>query len=235
MKNLLFAVLFTVFSLCLPLTMAQQVVANETEVAVTTAEEDDGFTVRIDLGDAQEAEEDIEQAVLIVKKILGKEAANELKTELKDLNEDEREELRDLFSGKAFHIGDGDSGGLGFGEFMIAMTAIIFSLGMPIIILALFLYFGHRKRKQKMELISSYLAANQPVPEHVMADFGSDANANSPFRSGLTLTLVGIAIVIFFLGVGASEAAALGLIPVGIGLARLISWKYDQGNSNSNG
>ena len=233
MKNILFAVLFTAFCLSLPLTMAQ-VVTNEAKVVETTAaDDDDGFTVSIDLGSADEAEEDIEQAVRVVKKILGKEAASELKTELEDLNDEEREELRELFSGKAFHIGDRDGGGLGFGEFMIAMTAIVFSLGMPIIILALFLYFGHRKRKQKMELISSYLAANQPVPEHVMADFGSDANANSPFRSGLTLTLVGFAIVIFFVTVGAEEAAALGLIPVGIGLARLISWKYDQSNAGN--
>jgi len=113
------------------------------------------------------------------------------------------------------------------------MTAIILSLGLPVIILVLVLVYRNKKRKQKMELISSYLEAGQTVPEHVMAEFASDANNNSLFRGGVTFTIVGIAIAIF-LGVAEDwQAATLGLIPIAIGVSRLISWKFDDTNDKS--
>jgi len=90
------------------------------------------------------------------------------------------------------------------------------------------LMFSFRKRKQKMQLISQYLESGQPVPEHVMAEFGSNDSVSSPFRSGVTLLLVGIAVAIFLGTVAEPEVATLGLIPMAIGIARLLSWKYDK-------
>jgi cadmium resistance protein CadD (predicted permease) len=62
-----------------------------------------------------------------------------------------------------------------------------------------------------------------------MSEFGSDSGKNSTFRSGLTFTLVGIALAIFLGVVEDWEAATIGLIPIGIGIARLVSWKYNHG------
>jgi cadmium resistance protein CadD (predicted permease) len=113
------------------------------------------------------------------------------------------------------------------------MTAIVFTLGLPIIILVLVLVFSNRKRKQKMAVISSYLEANQPVPEFVMAEFGGNSAATSSFKSGLTFLFVGIAIFIFIGLQEGLEAGAMGLIPIGIGIARLVGWKYDTDQKNS--
>ena len=234
MKNLLIAITFTLFSLALPLTMAQQVVENEaaaTKVPIkdSKAVKDskpvkDGLTITVNMDDAEEAEQEVKKVIKVFKKVLGEEAGRELEAELEGLDKDEREQLHELFRDGVFSHGGGMSGG----EFVIALVAICFTLGLPIIILITVLIFGHRKRKQKMELISAYLAANQPVPDRVMAEFGSDMKGGAGLRSALTLTLVGAAVSIFFMVVGATEAAALGLIPIGIGIARLISLKYEQ-------
>jgi len=236
MKNLIIAITFTVFSLALPLTMAQQVVDKEAvEVAESVKQapkpdsEKDGLTITIDMNDAEEAEKEIENAVKMLKKVLGEEIGEELESELEALDDDERDELRELFRERVFSKGSR----MGGGEFVIALVAICLTLGLPIIILVAVLFFGHRKRKQKMELISAYLAANQPVPEFVMAEFGGNTNGGAGLRSALTLTLVGAAVCIFFLVLGAKEAAALGLIPIGIGIARLVSMKYEQNTESS--
>ena len=234
MKNLIIAITFTVFSLALPLTMAQQVVDKEAVAAAVKQapkldSEKDGLTITIDMKDAEEAEKEIEHAVKVLKKVLGEEIGGELESELEALDDDERDELRELFRERVFSKGSG----MGGGEFVIALVAICLTLGLPIIILVAVLFFGHRKRKQKMELISAYLAANQPVPEFVMTEFGGNTKGGAGLRSALTLTLVGAALCIFFLVVGAKEAAALGLIPIGIGIARLASLKYEQNAESS--
>lgn len=246
MKNLLVTVGFALFSMTLPLVMAQQVAVVDasdpvqTEVktkrisdsdnpdASASGSESKRIVIDINTNEATEAKDEIEEAIKTVHELFGEELGAELAREFENLDEDERskvtKKLKKVFGEDGIHIG-GDSG-LGFPEFMVAMTAIIFTLGLPVIILVLVLVFSHRKRKQKMALISSYLEANQPVPAYVMAEFGSDSNTNSTFSSGLTFTLVGIAIALFLGVVDDWETAALGLIPIAIGVARLISWKY---------
>ena len=243
MKNLIVAITFAMFSLTLPLSMAQQVVETDSAVEVDAQEvetkiEKDGKRIVIDINtnEAGDAEDEIRDVIESVHEIFGEELGRELANELEGLDEDDRKELKHklkkVFGENTIHIGDGE-GGIGFSEFLIAMTAIVFTLGLPVIILVLVLVFSNRKRKQKMQLISSYLEADQPVPAHVMAEFGSDTGTNSTFRSGLTLTLVGLAIAIFLGVVEDWETATLGLIPIAIGVARLVSWKY--GNDQNNG
>lgn len=261
MKNLIVAVSFATFSLGLPFAVAQQAVEQTTvdtnKVVVTTTDSaiNDGNPQAIDAGkrrivfdidtsEARGAEGEIRDAIGTVRDLFGDQIGAELETELGNLSDAERDEVRlklkKVFGGNGLSVGGADgiqfgngSGGIGFSEFLIAMTAIVFTLGLPVIILVLVLVFSHRKRKQKMALISSYLEANQPVPENVMAEFGGDFSPTSSFRSGLTLVFVGLAISIF-LGVQADlGVAALGLIPIGIGIGRLVSWKYDTEQKNS--
>lgn len=234
MKNLIVAITFAMFSLTLPVVLAQQAVATE-QVDQLVDVEDDSETKRIVIDiktdEARDAEKEVREAIEKVGEIFGEKLGEELRAELEGLDAEERQELGKLFGGKNIHFG-GD--GMGFGEILVASLAIVFTLGMPIIILVLVLVFSNRKRKQKMQLISSYLEADQPVPAHVMAEFGSDSGTNSNFRSGLTLTLVGVALAIFLTAVDDWETATLGLIPMAIGVARLISWKYgDKHDSDS--
>ncbi|MFT5135561.1 MAG: preprotein translocase subunit SecG [Arenicella sp.] len=256
MKNLIVAVSFATFSLGLPYAMAQQVAAQDSidvEKVIITANQNEGektdvgkrrIVIDIDTNEARDAEDEIRAAISTVRDLLGDEIGTELENEISNLSDDERDKVRlklkKVFGGSGLsvggtdgiHFGDG-GGGIGFSEFLIAMTAIVFTLGLPVIILVLVLVFSNRKRKQKMAVISSYLEANQPVPEFVMAEFGGNSAATSSFRSGLTFLFVGIAMVIVLglhEGIG---AGSLGLIPIGIGLARLASWKYDTDQKNN--
>ena len=111
------------------------------------------------------------------------------------------------------------------GEVLIATVAIVLSLGMPIIILLLVLLFSYRRRKQKMELVKTYLDANQEVPEHVLAEF--DTGKGSHLSSGLKLLGVGIGLGLALWILTGEEVAALALIPIFIGLARLALWKME--------
>ena len=111
------------------------------------------------------------------------------------------------------------------GEVLIATTAIVLSLGMPIIILLLVLLFSHRRRKQKMELVKTYLDANQEVPEHVLAEF--DTGKSSHLSSGVKLLGAGIGIGLALLVLVGEDVAAIALIPIFIGLARLTLWKME--------
>jgi hypothetical protein len=264
MKNLIVAVSFATFSLGLPYAMAQQAIAQQAaaqdavdvEQVVVVADEKEGLktdvgkrriVIDIDTNEARDAEDEIRAAISTVRDLLGEEIGTELETEINNLSDDERDKVRlklkKVFGSNGLSVGGadgihfGDGGGIGFSEFLIAMTAIVFTLGLPVIILVLVLVFSNRKRKQKMAVISSYLAANQPVPEFVMAEFGGNSAATSSFKSGLTFLFVGIAIFIFIGLQEGVEAGAMGLIPIGIGIARLVGWKYDtdQKNSSDNG
>jgi preprotein translocase subunit SecG len=255
MRNLIVAVSFATFSLGLPYAMAQQAVEQDTAVVervfITTGE-DEGekaelgkrrIVIDIDTNEARDAEDEIREAISTVRSLLGDEIGTELETEIANLSDEERDKVRlklkKVFGGSGLSFGGadgihfGDGGGIGFSEFLIAMTAIVFTLGLPIIILVLVLVFSNRKRKQKMAVISSYLEANQPVPEFVMAEFGGNSAATSSFKSGLTFLFVGIAIFIFIGLQEGLEAGAMGLIPIGIGIARLVGWKYDTDQKNS--
>lgn len=253
MRNILVAVSFATFSLGLPYAMAQQTVdsasATDEQTEVTRNFEDDRgnrrIVIDINTDEVREVEDELREVVEGVRKIFGDNIGSELASEIDDLNDEEREKVRsklkDVFGDSGgFNVGGkdgirigGDRRGIGFSEFMIAMTAIVFTLGLPVIILVLVLVFSNRKRKQKMAVISSYLEADQPVPEFVMAEFGGNSAATSSFRSGLTFLLVGIAISIFLGIEDGLGAATLGLIPIGIGIARLVSWKYDNDQANN--
>jgi hypothetical protein len=249
MKNLILAISFTVFSLALPLSMAQQAVevTNEAaevsndaaDVSEVAEKETRGIHISIDTDDAEEVGEEIEKALQAMSGLLGEEFSAELELELNNLDDEDRSKLRrklkKVFGDDGVHVSGGGGDGIGLGKFVIAMTAISLSLGLPIIVLVLVLMFSHRKRKQKMELISSYLNADQPVPEHVMAEFGSSSSLASPMRNGLQLALAGIAIIIALGIIDDWETATLGLIPFAIGAARLIAWKYDSNNTNLEG
>lgn len=256
MKNLIVAVSFATFSLGLPYAMAQQAVEQDTAVVervIITTSGNEGektevgkrrIVIDIDTNEARDAEDELREAISTVRNLLGDEIGTELETEIANLSDEERDKVRlrlkKVFGGSGLSVGGADGihfgdggGGIGFSELLIAMTAIVFTLGLPVIILVLVLVFSNRKRKQKMAVISSYLEANQPVPEFVMAEFGGNSVATSSFRSGLTFLFVGIAIFIFIGLQEGLEAGAMGLIPIGIGIARLVGWKYDTDHKNS--
>lgn len=243
MKKLILNFAFTVFCLTLPLLMAQtsaQAQDSEDSVSVSVSaessidENEDGKRrIVIDVDD-DEARDRVERVVEKLGRVFGENFSSELEIELNSMSERDREELEDaledVFGDNGVHF---DTNGMGAGETFVAITALSLTLGLPVIILILVLLFGQRKRRQMMDLAAMYIKADQPMPEHVMSEFGSGKSGNQRLRSGLQYTFVGIAVVAILGTLADGGAATLGLIPIAIGLARLIYWKFDKAKSEN--
>ncbi len=149
------------------------------------------------------------------------ELGRELETELSALSDEDKARLVEkLDEGFTFNAGVDN---FPIGVVFIALPAVILIFGMPLFLLIALLMAGHRKRRQKMELVDKYIAADRDIPEHVMTGLDNGGSASS-LKSGLTLTAVGLGIAMFFNLVGASDVMGLGFIPMFLGIARLIFW-----------
>lgn len=233
MKRLLITFAFTLFCLSMPLLMAQ---ASAQEEPVSITKVDDGVKMKIELeGLNENQKERIEEIVEGLGSVFGEKAKAEIELELSELTELERVELEkgleELFDGNNINVSGHD---FGFLEALVAIFAISLTLGLPVIILLVVFIFAQKKRRQKMELVGMYVNADQPMPAHVLAELDLGMTAEKRLRTGLQLIFVGIALIVV-LGTFADEAAVFGLIPVGIGLSRLIYWRYETKSTSDKG
>jgi hypothetical protein len=221
MKHLLFICALSFTALTMP-TFAQEADA-ELQDSVAQFEEsiEQGINVKLDLDLDYEVDVDnkIESIVSLVSKF-DEQAGKELESELKDLSDEEKAEL-----GDALNHGLRIDGGHNFpvAALFIAVPAVILFLGTPLFIVIALLAAGNRKRKQKMEIVDMYIKSDRDIPEHVITALDSGGSASS-LKSGLTLTAVGIGVVAAFNALGAEEVGGFGLIPMFLGIARLIFW-----------
>lgn len=229
MKKFILSIAFAAFSVGLPLVFAHAA-AQQSEPLVDNTEtvSEVASPINIDIEGLDEEQEDrVQDVVEGLGKIFGDQVKAEIEVELKDLSAKERQQLgnklEDVFEGN--HISFG-SDGLGFGESLVAITAICLTLGLPVIILLVVFIFAQKKRRQMMELAGLYVKADQPVPPHVMAEFGTGMSAPKRLRTGLQFLFVGIALLAV-LGTVGGDAAVFALIPIAIGLARIIYWRYE--------
>lgn len=254
MKNLTIAIAFALFSTVVPLEMAQNAVAQDT-VSAEAANEgekdsntlrvsinrdddeqaasgDDSSNVRVEINGEQleVAEDQIQEAVDKLSDLFGESFGAELTIELDELSDHEKRKLGRKIArvmeddGLSFNA---DSHGMGAGQVLIALVAISFTLGLPVIILLLVLIFRQKKRRQMLDLAQTYVNSETPMPAHVMAEFGANMSSNQRLRSGLTLTCVGLALALMLGILAEPEVAAVGLIPVGLGVSRLLFWRFE--------
>lgn len=114
------------------------------------------------------------------------------------------------------------------GELAVAMLAIIFIFGSPIMIVAAVLYWAYRRRRLTHETINQYLASGKEIPPQVMEAMLSDRKPKNSLQKGLALSGTGLGIFLCFLLIGSTAAASFGLIPLFIGLAQLLIWKLEK-------
>lgn len=188
--------------------------------------ERDGLSVSINIGDDESsADEKLRNAANKLSKVFGEEFGQEMQLELDGMSERDKQKVVKALS-TGFSIDSGDSNGMSISQSVIAFTAIVLSLGMPIIIVLLVLIFAYRKRRQKMDLVRTYLDAGKDVPEDVLAEFSS--GGTNSLKSGITPLAIGAGMIAAsFILDGATPLAAIGLIPLFIGLARLAYWKFE--------
>ncbi|MBL4671701.1 MAG: hypothetical protein JKX81_05535 [Arenicella sp.] len=222
MKHLLFICALSIAALSMPTFAQEDDIALQDSVAQFEESIEQGIHVKLDLDldDEVDVDDKIESIISLVSKF-DEEAGRELELELKGLSDEEKAELGDALN-DGLRI-DGDFDEFPIAVLFIAVPAVILFLGTPLFIVIALLAAGNRKRKQKMEIVEMYIKSDRDIPEHVITALDSGGSSSS-LKSGLTLTAVGIGVVAAFNALGAEEVGGFGLIPMFLGIARLIFW-----------
>ncbi len=129
------------------------------------------------------------------------------------------------------HSSDNDFGwniGTDFREAAIAITAIVFVFGFPLIALFIIFFFRYKNRKAKYRLVEQALASGQPLPENLFKETDS-----SDIRSkGIKNVFVGIGLFIFLWAITDEFGlGCIGLLVMFTGFGQLVIY-YTQQNKN---
>ncbi len=117
----------------------------------------------------------------------------------------------------------------GFGpEYLAELTPIIVPLGsfaLALSIVALTLFSGLRKEKERHQTMRLLIEKGMTVPPDLLL---TPKRPHSDLRSGLIAIAIGMGVMAMLaLLPGADGTWAAGLIPLLVGLARLINWKFE--------
>ena len=104
---------------------------------------------------------------------------------------------------------------------VVAMTGMLASFGLPLLVIAIVLIYKHQRNRLQQETILRLAEKGLPVPPELLAPPERSA---SP-KAGLVLLALGIALSIFFWERG--QPWSIGLIPGLMGMALLVAWKID--------
>ena len=159
-----------------------------------------------------------------------------IETEWDDLDDAEKEDiletLKEIEAGIEVEV-DVDSSGPSATEAIIAIVAIMFTIGSPILIIGTILYYKHRKRRQRNALIEKFLDSGQEVPAELMESGDLADNSSNTLSRGIKLTAIGLGLFIFLGSMIDWDIATVALIPLCIGIARIVIWKLSDKTSSS--
>ena len=105
---------------------------------------------------------------------------------------------------------------------LVAIVAMVASFGLPLALVALVLYYKHRRLRMNHETITRLAEKGLPIPPELMEP---PRRGNAGLRAGLVLVALGIALSFFFAGWG--PGWSIGLIPGLMGIALLVAWKIE--------
>ena len=209
--------------------MAQEI--NEVAVIATTnnsdSDSDSGSGIESESESQADAHDEFDSEVaLIIDEVI-----DELKAEWKDLDQVERQEVKDALrsfqEGINITIPDSFSFG-GLSSVIVPIFAILFTFGSPVLIIALLLLFSHRKRKQRAALVEKFIDAGKDVPPEVLATFSDNGVTGNNLQRGLMLSGIGTGVFLFLGLLVDWGVASIALIPICIGIARLLIWKLGE-------
>jgi hypothetical protein len=105
---------------------------------------------------------------------------------------------------------------------LVAVIGIVASFGLPLALVAVVLYYKHRRARMAHETIAHLAEKGLPVPPELLQPPG---RAQAGLRGGLVLLALGIALGFFFWDRG--PGWSIGLIPGLMGAALLLAWKIE--------
>ena len=229
MKHLLLAAILLA-GLASPVFAQDETAAPETVAAPEPEERGASIIIDLDDGDSDSAKEkEIEERIEgkienFVEGLVGDSDDEMTPEERKEFIEDMKE-LKKL--GNEMH-GDADADAVPLGGILVGGLAILLIFGTPVMIVAGVLYASYRKRRLIHDTINSYVASGKEIPPEVLKSFHEEAAPRrSNLNKGLVMVGIGLGIIVCFMAIGVEQAAALGAIPLFIGLAQLLIWKLE--------
>jgi hypothetical protein len=108
-------------------------------------------------------------------------------------------------------------------EAAIAVIAMLVSFGLPVVLVAVILYYKHRRTLLMHQTITALAQQGLPVPPQLLE---RPRRGQYGLRGGLVLLFLGIALATFLAQVGGPWS--IGLIPGLMGVALLISWRLER-------
>ncbi|MEX2963126.1 DUF6249 domain-containing protein [Microbulbifer sp. TYP-18] len=119
-------------------------------------------------------------------------------------------------------------------ELIPAILGILAVFGTPVLIVWLVTRNSYRKRQLLMDNINRMVVEGRDIPQEMLDSLEGTSPANLRDR-GFTLIAVGLALLIWLSIAAGPEVGSLGLIPLFIGAARFINWRFEQQNSSGAG
>ncbi|MDG1307163.1 MAG: DUF6249 domain-containing protein [Porticoccaceae bacterium] len=186
-----------------------------------------------DIGSASESESHTDahdefdsEVAFIVDEVIG-----ELKAEWKDLDQEQRQEVKDALrsfqEGINITIPDSFSFG-GLSSVIVPIFVILFTFGSPVLVITLLLLFSYHKRRQRNALVEKFINADKDVPAEVLATFDGSSVSGNNLQRGLILSGIGSGLFLFLGMLVGWNVASVALIPLCIGIARLLIWKLSE-------
>jgi len=110
----------------------------------------------------------------------------------------------------------------------IVLISVLAVFGMPVLIVAVIMYFGFSKNRMMHRTVRMMVEKGQPVPEALLNPPPAQRQ-RSDMRRGVVLVMVGVGLMIFLAAVNdwGGGAWSIGLIPFLIGAGYLLVWKLE--------
>ena len=156
-------------------------------------------------------------------------------TEWDDLTQDEKEQIQSALNEIEEGIEIDVATKTGFFYAILAIMAVSFTLGLPVIVIAIILYYKHRKRRQRDAVIEKFINSGKDVPAELLASWELHPDeSDSRLHQGIKLIAVSLGLYIFLYFFVGADVALIAAIPLFLGIARLIIWKISQKSGPQN-
>ena len=170
-----------------------------------------------------------EEEISALSQILSKLAT----TEWDQLSESEKQEIIEALEEVEAGIEIDIEADVGPGKIILAVVALLLTFGLPFLIIALILYYKYRKRRQRDILIAKFIDAGKEVPVEMLVSPGAAGATSGNLERGIMLMGIGTGLFLFLGMLIDWGVASVALIPLFIGVARVVIWRLDHRVENS--
>jgi uncharacterized membrane protein len=109
--------------------------------------------------------------------------------------------------------------------YLIPIVGMVVTFGLPVLLVAIILYYKHRRARMTHDTIVRLAEKGLPIPPELLEPPQPTRPSDAGLRGGLVLVALGIALAIFLAEVHGPWS--IGFIPGLMGVALLLAWKIE--------